>query len=276
MIVEFIGSTGAGKSTLFAAVQHKLAHVEEVVTSFDLIAEQLRLQSLLRGVTHPSVKNLIQEFVGFPFFLGSLPHHWALVSFVLRMLRRHGRVTFVTINNVRSLVRKIATEQIVRGNKQNHIVLVDEGLVLLAHNIFVYTHAHYTPEETARFATLIPLPDAIVYVRAPVNGLVERALTRPDGRRELRAKNRLQVETYIRRAVAMFEQLILTEEIRSRVLIVENPEMADERRDQVVECIARFVLNQRASASKIDAPIEDYDSGYHDGYHSGYRGRTTC
>jgi thymidylate kinase len=192
------------------------------------------------------------------------------------MLRRHGRVTFVTINNVRSLVRKIATEQIVRGNKQNHIVLVDEGLVLLAHNIFVYTNAHYTPEEIARFATLIPLPDAIVYVRAPVNSLVERALTRPDGRRELRAKNRLQVETYIRRAVAMFEQLILTEEIRSRVLIVENPEMADERRDQVVECIARFVLNQRASASKIDAPIEDYDSGYHDGYHSGYRGRTTC
>jgi thymidylate kinase len=245
MIIEFIGSTGAGKTTLFSEVQRSLSRTIDVTTSFDLVAAPLGLQ----GVTHPSVRNLIQELAGLPFFMRSLPKHKAFVVFTLRMLARQASFTLFTINNLRSLVRKIGVYEVIRQHSHKRTILVDEGTVLTAHNVFVYTSASYTSEEIARFTTLLPLPDIIVYVRAPVHSLVNRALRRTDPPREIRAKNRAQIETYIHRAVAMFEQLVQTEEIRSRVLIVENPEIIDKGWDKTVDCITEFVLSYKPSGS---------------------------
>jgi deoxyadenosine/deoxycytidine kinase len=133
--------------------------------------------------------------------------------------------------------------EIIRRYKHDRIILVDEGTVLSAHNVFVYTNVFYTPEEIAKFATLIPLPDVIVYIRAPVDSLINRSLQRTDPPREMRSKNRALIEQYVKRAVRMFEQLVEAEEIRSRVLIVENPESADRGCNTAVDYITEFVLN---------------------------------
>jgi deoxyadenosine/deoxycytidine kinase len=239
MIIEFIGSTGAGKTTLITQVQRRLAKTIEVTTSFDLVAAPLGL----RDVTHPTTRNLIQELVGFPFLIRSLRRHKAFVIFTLRMLARQADFTLFTINNLRSLVRKIGVYEIIRRYKHDRIILVDEGTVLSAHNVFVYTNVFYTPEEIAKFATLIPLPDVIVYIRAPVDSLINRSLQRTDPPREMRSKNRALIEQYVKRAVRMFEQLVEAEEIRSRVLIVENPESADRGCNTAVDYITEFVLN---------------------------------
>ena len=173
----------------------------------------------------------------------SLPRHQAFVIFTLRMLARQANFTLFTINNLRSLVRKIGVYEVIRRYKHDRIILVDEGTVLSAHNVFVYTSAFYTPEEIARFATLIPLPDVIVYVRAPVDSLINRSLQRTDPPREMKSKNRALIEQYINRAVTMFEQLVEAEEIRGRVLIVENLESADRGCDVTVDYITQFILN---------------------------------
>jgi hypothetical protein len=98
---------------------------------------------------------------------------------------------------------------------------------------------------------LVPLPDLIVYVRAPVNSLIDRSLRRMDPPRELRSKNRTQIEMYINRAVTIFEQLVEADEIRSRVLTVENPEIAGKGRGEVVDCITEFVLRYASSGNQI-------------------------
>ena len=245
MIIEFIGSTGAGKTTLISEVQRRLAKTAEVTTSFDLVAAPLGL----RGVTHPTARNLIQELVGLPFFIRSLHRHKAFVVFALRMLARQANFTIFTINNLRSLVRKIGVYEIIRRTEHDRIILVDEGTVLLAHNVFVYSSACYTPEEIAKFASLIPLPDVIVYVRAPMDSLIRRSLQRMDPPREMKSKNQAQIETYVNRAVTMFEQLVKADEIRSRVLIVENPEIADKGCDTAVDTITEFVLNYESSGN---------------------------
>ena len=245
MIIEFIGSTGAGKTTLISEVQRRLAKTAEVTTSFDLVAAPLGL----RGVTHPTARNLIQELVGLPFFIRSLHRHKAFVVFALRMLARQANFTIFTINNLRSLVRKIGVYEIIRRTEHDRIILVDEGTVLLAHNVFVYSSACYTPEEIAKFASLIPLPDVIVYVRAPMDSLIRRSLQRADPPREMKSKNRAQIEAYVNRAVTMFEQLVKADEIRSRVLIVENPEIADKGCDTAVDTITEFVLNYESSGN---------------------------
>jgi len=240
VIVEFIGSTGAGKTTLISEVQRRLAKAAEATTSFDLVAAPLGL----RGVTHPSARNLIQELVGLPFFIGSLNRHKTFVAFALRMLARQANFTIFTLNNLRSLERKIGVHEIIRRYKRERIILVDEGTVLLAHNVFVYSSAFYTPEEIDKFANLIPLPDVIVYVRVPMDSLIRRSLQRADPPREMKSKNRAQIETYVNRAVTLFEQLVSAENIRSRVLIVDNPESADGGCEAAVDTIIEFVLNK--------------------------------
>jgi thymidylate kinase len=141
------------------------------------------------------------------------------------------------------LERKLGIYELIRHYERDRVIMVDEGTVLLAHNIFVFTNARYTPEEIAKFATLIPLPDVVVYVKAPVDSLVKRSLQRTDRRRELEAIGQAQLEKYIKRAVNLFEQLIQAENIRRRVLIVENPESADKLGHPAVDCITNYILN---------------------------------
>jgi thymidylate kinase len=237
MIIEFIGSTGAGKTTLIADVRRRLAQTAEVASAFELVAAPLGLGRVM----HPTAQNLIQELVGLPFFLLSLGRYRAFVVFILKMIARHANFRFFTIHYLRSLERTIGVYELIRRRERERIVLVDEGTIILAHNVFVYTSALYSSEDISTFARLVPLPDLIVYVSAPVDSLVKRSLQRTDPPREMRSKSPALIERYTTRAVAMFEQLVKAESMRSRVLIVENPEAAD--KDALVEYIAEFILN---------------------------------
>ena len=247
MIIEFIGSTGAGKTTLISEVRHRLAQTTEVTTSFDAVASPLGL----RGVTHLTVRNLIQELVGFPFFIGSLYRHKAIIVFILRMLARQASFSFFTINNLRSLERKIGVDEIIKRRQHDKIILVDEGPLLLAHNVFVYSGAHYTCEEIARFASLVPLPDIIMYIKVPMDILVQRSLQRTDPPREMRSRDRELIEKHINRAVKMFDQLIAAENIQARLLIVENPDSNHQGYNKAVDDIIEFFLSYELAAKNI-------------------------
>ena len=239
MIIEFIGSTGAGKTTLISEVQRRLAEQAQAVTSFELVADLLGL----RRVTNPTIRNLIQDLVGLPFFISSLYQHRAFVVFALKTLARHKNYTFFTVNYLRSIVRKIGMYEIVKRYKQDRIILVDEGTVLSAHLLFVYPSTYYTQEEIEKFASLIPLTELVVYIKAPVDSLVQRSLQRTGAPREMRSKNHTLVEKYVSRAAEMFDQLTETKRIRDRVLIVANPDSTEGERGAVADHIATFILN---------------------------------
>jgi thymidylate kinase len=247
MIIEFIGSTGAGKTTLISEVQRRLAQTREVTTSFDVVASPLGLGA----VTNLTARNLIQELVGFPFFLGSLHRHKALIIFILKMLARQASFSFFTINNLRSLERKIGVDKIIKWRQHNKIILVDEGPLLLAHNVFVYSGAHYTCEEIARFAGLVPLPDIIIYIRAPMDILIQRSLLRADPPREMKSRNRELIEKHINQAVKMFDQLISADNIQCRLLIVENSDSNHHGHNKAVDDIVELILRSELAGKNI-------------------------
>src|SRR6266496_3977344 len=247
MIIEFIGSTGAGKTTLISEVRRRLAQTIDVTTSFELVAAPFGLSS----VTHPTLRNVIEEILGLPFFVRALFLHRAFIVFILRMLARQANLSIFTLNNLRSLERKIGVYEIIRRNPHDQIVLVDEGTVLTAHNIFVYSEATYSREEIAGFANLVPLPDFIVYIKAPVDILVQRSLKRTDAPREMRSKDRAVIERYINSAVRMFDELIKTDNIQRRLLIVENSDQNDHEIDMVINEIVNVILDCQLSGRSI-------------------------
>jgi len=239
MVVEFIGSTGAGKTSLISKVHRRLAQRTGVTTSFDLIATPLGLL----GVTNPTAQNIIQELVGLPFFVHSLNRHRAFLVHILRVFSRNTKFSIHTINNLRSLERKIGMYELIQRYGQDRIVLVDEGPILAAH-MFVFADARVPSQDIATLAALLPLPDLVVYVKAPVDILVSRTLQRPDPPREMGAKDPDMTEKYVKMAISIFDELVEVERIRIRLLVVDNPDLAKEDHDQVADNIAGFILDK--------------------------------
>jgi deoxyadenosine/deoxycytidine kinase len=165
---------------------------------------------------------------------------------------RNFHFSIKTINNMRSLERKIGMYEIMRHYRKDHIILVDEGPILAAH-MFIFTDAPYSQEEISKFIDLLPLPDLVVYIRASIDVLIQRTLRRADPPREMNIKDLAQTQRYIKSAVTVFDQLVKAENIRCRLLIVESMDFNEEGYSQVVENICQTILHckQRIEGKEI-------------------------
>jgi thymidylate kinase len=246
MIVEFIGSTGAGKTTLISGVHHRLAKTGRVTTSIDLVTGVLGLQ----GMTNPTLQNLVQESVSLPFFICTLYKHYAFIRHTIRLFWRSSGFSIQTIHNMRSLERKIGTYEITKYLSKDRIILVDEGPILAAHMFVTTGDAAYTAQEIAIFTDLLPLPDLVIYIRAPLDTLIERTVRRADPPRAIDVKNLALMKQYIQRTVAMFDQVSQAENIRCRLLVVDSLDIAERGFNKVIDSICQSILDRRLERMK--------------------------
>jgi thymidylate kinase len=151
------------------------------------------------------------------------------------------------LNYLRALERVIGVYELLRKSPPNQYILVDEGTVHLAHSLFVFNEARFCPEDVAEFAGLVPLPHVLVYIRAPIDSLIERSLQRRDPPREMRSKDPAQVERYMKRAVSLFEQLAHAERMQKRILIVDNPESVSAEHEAVSAQVCQSLLSHPSS-----------------------------
>ena len=237
MIVEFIGSTGVGKTTLINEVRCRLEKTDRVTTSVDLVTRLVGF----KNVTNPTLQNLAQELISFPFFIGSLHKYYKYLRHTIKLFWRNSGVSMQTIHNLRSLERKIGMYEITKILGKDQILLVDEGPILALH-MFVSAKNAYTLEEITRFTDLVPLPDLVIYIRASVDTLIKRTVRRADPPREVDLKNPAQMVAYFNNAVAMFDQLTQAENIRDRLLVVESLDIAAPGFVQVVERVDQTIL----------------------------------
>lgn len=235
MIVEFIGCDGAGKTTLTRMLREHGIAGRRVVAMPDLLLDRTGL----RRITHPTAVNLVQDVSGLPFFLGASRRQRDYIGFSIRTLARSPLSPYDKVNGVRDVVRRVGMLELAKRRASNRIVLSDEGTVLTAY-LFVLAELEPTASELEYFARLVPRPDRIVYVRAPVASLVRRAISRTDTRRQHARKDRDQIERAIRRTVEVFDGLAATTPLRDRVMIVENQDDPG-RGKRLVEEIAAWL-----------------------------------
>ena len=240
MIVEFIGSSGAGKTTLARMLQRRGGMTRPVMLAADMVMDRPGR----RWIHNPKMMNLIADVTALPSFLRASDHDREFVRFAFNRLRRHAPSRFSKFNYMREVVRNVGMYELARGVAEEATILTDEGTVLTAYHLFVYSEAPFNQTDLERFARLVPQPDRVVYVKAPHHVLVDRAMRRPDRRRELATGDRTEVEHWIARAQEVFEGLVVAEPIRDRLLIVDNADSSPDSQEAATARIAAFINEQ--------------------------------
>jgi thymidylate kinase len=240
MIVELIGSSGAGKTTLAEGVREQ-ARSER---PFRLAVELVMDRAGRRWIANPHAMNLVADVVTLPPFLGAWSRNREFVGFALDRLKRHAPSRFAKLNYAVNVVRRTGMYELARRQGADPTILADEGTVLMAYQLFVYNAAPLDPADIERFAEIVPMPDRIVYVRAPIDVLVDRAMGRRDRRRELATGDHAQVERWMVRARDVFDALAAVPRIRDRLLVVDNGDPQDQR--AAIERIAAFIDEGRS------------------------------
>ncbi|MCA9246203.1 MAG: glycosyltransferase, partial [Planctomycetales bacterium] len=216
--VELIGCTGAGKSTLAkAALQVGATLGERVVLSDDLILRRLRLGWL----PSETMRTVVIDLCAFFACLATAPRHWRYYRFAMNICLRSAGGWLTRMNLVRNALRKIGVYEVVRClGRGNEIVLVDEGTVHAAHNLFVDGSRDFHPDDFQRFLDVATLPDAVVYLSESEHTLVERTMRR--GHKRIARADPSQVETFVRQAVGVFEYLRGAPQLAKRMFIVDG------------------------------------------------------
>lgn len=234
MIVELIGASGAGKTTLARALASRSSTDARARMATDLVTDRPGR----RWIEDPHAINLLADVTALPSFVRSLGRERDFVRFAFARLGRHAPSTFAKLNYMRNVVRKVGVHELARRADGGTTFLFDEGTILTAYQLFVYSDARYTRSELERFARLVPLPDRIVHVKAPIDVLLRRAMTREDRRRELARTDADQVKRWIVRAVELFDALAEIEPIRDRLVTVEMGDDEPERLDAAIREVA--------------------------------------
>lgn len=237
MIVEFVGGSGAGKTTLLELVRRRAGATGRVVSTAELVMDRPGR----RWIANPTAMNLVADVTVLPSFLRGPARDRVFVRFAFDRLRHHAPSRFAKVNYLREVVRDVGKHELAARAAADATVLVDEGAVLTAAHLFVYSTGTLRQPELDRFAELVPLPDRIVYVTAPVDVLVERSMRRRDRRRELATADRAEVERWTARAAEVFDRVLSAPRLRARTLVVDNSDGSAEGREAAVDRIVAFI-----------------------------------
>lgn len=242
MIVEFVGATGAGKTTLARKLVSRSSSAQPVRMATDLLTDRPGR----RWIENPHAINVLADVTALPSFVRALDRERDFLRFAFDRLKRHAPSTFARLNYKRNMVRKLGMHEMTKRAAPGTTFLVDEGTILTAYQLFVYSDTPFTRADLERFGRLVPLPDVIVYVKAPIDVLLRRAMTRSDRRRELAQHDEEEVQRWIVRAVELFDALAEIEPIRDRLVTVEiaddTPEGLDTAIREVEGSLARDLV----------------------------------
>lgn len=249
MLVEFLGTTGAGKTTVASAIQKRLQDCG-AVTASDLVTGLAGL----RRVRNPTIRNLVQEALAVLPFAARLGTHARFVQCACRSLVSV-RPWLAAACCARAVERALGVDAICRRRASEIVVLVDEGPILAAHALLLAaaTTGH---AEVRGFAAAMPWPDVCVWVRAASGTVAARTLERPDAPRGLRGASVRDIRLHVEWADALYERL-LEGAPEGRVVVVNNTDAASGALEEEADKLADRIRLQftRTCAARAEPAV---------------------
>jgi len=191
MIVEFLGSSGAGKTTVCGLLAERLRRAGANVVAIH--HGDHAPSPLPPSLRDPDRFDIRTDLRLLPWSLMFAMRHARFVAFVLGQLTRISAPPGEKTAILRSVGRKMGLFQyLCRGKFAGAYVLVDEGILHIAHNILVSPRDLPSAKAVARFAALVPLPDRAILLCVPVATASARLGQRGDLSPRVRSADELQ------------------------------------------------------------------------------------
>ena len=240
LIAEITGCSGSGKSTLLAEILRECAARGLQVAT----VEDVLLPSFGRLVLrHPTLQNIALDLRGASEMIrGRRPLEF--LAFAWTVIRRDTDSFATGLRAYRAVLRKVGVHSLLaREAASGHAVLVDEGTIHSAHNILVHIDRPARPEEIEAFCRLVPMPDLVIHVRAPLETVLARTFARRNP--PLRGRSRDEMERFIRHGHSMFDQLMSHEALSRNTLRVH----CDDDDFGTYRAFARAIVDRLAERS---------------------------
>jgi len=246
VIVEIAGSSGSGKSTLLKEVLRECRERDVPAAA----AEDF-LVPWLSGVIrrNPTLLNLALDLRSVSEAI-TLRRHREFLAFAMAVIRRDTDRPATALSAYRGVLRKLSAHAaLARKASHGRAVLVDEGTIHSAHYVLVHVNSAPRPRDIAAFCRLVPVPDLVIYVTAPLERVLERTFARRDP--PLRGRSREEMERFIRHAHTMFDQLMSDETLSGRTLKVHT----DDNDLRSYRCFARTIVDRIVGGSASAAAV---------------------
>jgi len=216
MIIEFVGCSGAGKTTLVADVVRKLRDGgRTAASSTALIADVTRTA----WVSSLFLRNICLDVLLFPWLLLALRHNARFFLFGMSQIIREADSFIGILQRSLSQLRNLAGDQLLRHLAQApDFILVDEGTICGIHNVLVHLNHRPAEAEIQAYARLVPKPELIVHINTPVEIALSRTESRPDP--PLRFHKYADKFHFVRVAHETHVELSRCDEVRTRWFVV--------------------------------------------------------
>jgi thymidylate kinase len=236
MIVEFTGSSGVGKTTLISEVVRQCR--EREIPAFTVPEVLLRsMPEMIVG--HRTLQNLMLDTTSAFRRIADPAPYRAFLAFAHSVIRRETDRIFTGLNAYRGVLRALGVHAAL-SHHTKRIILVDEGTVHQAHNVLVHVARPARSEDIRTFGSLVPLPDLVVYLTAPLSVVLAR--TRGREHPPLWNRSRDDNGRFVQHGYAMFGELMSHEAFSPIIMRIHCDE--DDRKQhrararEVVERIA--------------------------------------
>jgi hypothetical protein len=262
LVVEFIGVTGVGKSTLIAAVRKALSdrglHVAD--------AEQAILAYHRLGfIRCPGVCSALTFLLGLPAFTGFLLTRDGrrLTHLAITCIVRGMGNLWIGANLLRNFVKRIGTHRLLESLRSEladyDLLIWDEGVVHAAHNLFVHSGTGPRDAEIEQFGRLVPKPDRLIWVTAPAAQSVQVVLNRGHSRVHATAD---AAQAFVEHARTTFMALSRVDGLHQRIQAVDNTALAADqdaaihaRAQEIGEYLVRQLRHVEPALPRRELPV---------------------
>jgi len=174
MIVEVTGPTGVGKSFFIKKLLHALNEVGNE-TGAILTATDNQCKEIPGCFSHLEKHNIKTDILALPYFLIFIFNYPLFFWFIFWRIIRDGYSVNEKISKLRSFVRKAGIYRFLRSKRfVNKIIIVDEGLFHISHNILCSPNHCATSEEIQKFVMLCPPADKLIVLISSQNKILEQ------------------------------------------------------------------------------------------------------
>lgn len=214
----------------------------DIVSGSDFVLRQVRLHWIKGRISRSILVGLIALFACLITWRSNLN----TILFSTQTLFALPIVLSEKVYLIRNVLKKIGVYEIIRlRGTEKQVILVDEGILQAAHNLFVHESVDVKMEHISRFLRSVPLPDVVVYLRQPESLLIDRTMKR--GHKRIPDRSPQSVVRFVKRAVAVFENLVQNPAVESRLLVVGSGQggiaVTDHVKDPLVGLVRKIIQN---------------------------------